>query len=406
MPRYSYKVRDVNGKVIRGHMLATDARELRKKLDERNYFLVEFSAPELSKGMSILEINVFTPKVKNKELSVMCWQLYTMLDAGLTLPNALTIIEQQVQNITLKAAVNKIRRRLEEGSSFSEALREHPRIFSRFFVQMVSAGEVGGVLDDIIQKLAVYFENQDEIRNKVQSALTYPCLLLTASVAVAIFLITFILPKFTVVFEDIGADIPLITQVLLQIGEFLKANGLFAFALAAGSFVFYWVYSRTGAGRYQADQFMLTLPVLGDLQRKVAAAQFSQTLASLISGGIPILTALQVVSETIDNKVVVKAIKEVATRVGEGKSIANPLEEIGIFPDMVVSMIRAGEETGALDKMLTKIAFFYEREINQLTETFTKLLEPILIVFMTVMIGSIGVSIFLPMTDLMEALHK
>jgi len=405
MPRYRYKVRDVNGNVVRGRMVANDAKDLRRKLDEKNYFIIEYSAPGPGKGLA-REIRLFKSKVTHKDLSVFCWQLYTMLDAGLTLVKALKIIEHQTRIPAFRSIINRVGRRIEEGSSFSDALREHRGTFSQFFVQMVSAGEVGGVLDDIIHKLAVYYENQDEVRNKIRSAMTYPVLLFTASVAVIIFLITYILPKFVSVFESIGARIPAVTKVLLMSGDFLKNNGLLVTGVLAGAVIFFWSYSRTPLGRYNIDQLKLTLPVVGDLHRKMAAAQFSQTLASLISGGIPILTALKVVTETIDNEVVVSAINEVAVRVGEGKTIAVPLEEVGIFPEMVVNMIRAGEETGALDKMLSKVAVFYEREIGQITETFTKMIEPLLIVFMTVVVGLIGVSIFIPMTDIMEALHR
>ncbi len=405
MPRYRYKVRDTNGKVIRGRMVAASAQELRKKLDEKNYFIIEYFDPKPGKVMS-REIHIFKPKVTYKELSVFCWQLYTMLDAGLTLVKALKIIEHQTKIPLLKSVLNQVGRRIEEGSSFSDALREHRNVFSQFFIQMVNAGEVGGVLDDIIRKLAEYYENQDEVRGKIRSALTYPVLLLTASTAVIIFLITFILPKFTVVFEDIGAQVPVLTQILLGVGYLLRTYGLFAATVLGGTLFFYWGYIHTSIGRYNIDRLKLSLPVMGDLHRKMAAAQFSQTLASLISGGIPILTALKVVTETIDNEVIVRAINQVTIRVGEGKSIANPLEEIGVFPEMVVSMIRAGEETGSLDKMLNKVAFFYDREISQITETFTKMIEPVLIVFMTMVVGAIGVSIFLPMTDMMEALHQ
>jgi len=404
MPRYRYKVRDTNGKVIRGRMYAADAKELRKKLDEKNYFIIEYFDPKPAKMLS-REIHLFKPKVTYKELSVFCWQLYTMLDAGLTLVKSLKIIEHQTRIPHFRSVVNHVGRRIEEGSSFSDALREHRSIFSQFFVQMVNAGEVGGVLDDIIRKLAEYYENQDEVRGKIKSALTYPTLLFTGSLAVIIFLITFILPKFMGVFKDIGAQIPALTQILLVVGNLLKNHGLLAIGLVGAAGFFFWGYMHTPLGHYNIDRLKLSLPIMGDLHRKMAAAQFSQTLASLISGGIPILTALKVVTETIDNEVIVRAINEVTVRVGEGKSIANPLEEIGVFPEMVVSMIRAGEETGSLDKMLTKVAFFYEREISQITETFTKLIEPVLIVFMTVVVGLIGVSIFLPMTDIMDALH-
>lgn len=406
MPFYTYLVRDRAGKIIRGRMFAVDGKELRKKLDENDFFLVEYEEKKSATGLLGKDIFSSSPKIKFRDLSVFCWQLYTMLNAGLTLPNSLKVLIDQQKNENFRNVLTDVGRRIEEGQSFSESLREHPKVFSSFFVQMVNAGEVGGVLDDMLRKLAIFYENQDQIRARIQSAMTYPVLLICVSIGVVTFLVTYILPKLAQVFKDMGVHIPIATSILLELGVLLRENW---FNFLLGFFVLgflYRMYNSTVVGRFKIDQIKLGLPIFGDLLKKTIAARFTQTLSTLLSGGIPILTALDVVAETLGNRAVTKAIKDVSTMVGEGKSIAAPLEESQIFPEMVISMIRAGEETGALDKMLDKVAYFYDREVDQAIQSFTKILEPALIVFMTVVIGFIGVSIFSPLADLMRSLHK
>lgn len=406
MPVYFYKVRDESGKVIEGQMDASDGSDLRRKLDEKKYFIIEFSEKRSKAALLLSRLTSSSQKVSMTDLSVFSWQLYTMLDGSVTLISSLRTIHNQTKNETLRTALRAVCQRVEAGTSFSEALREHPHVFSRLYVQMVNAGEVGGVLDEMLKRIAEFYERQAEIQAKLRSALIYPILLLTISTAVVIFLVTYILPKFALVFADMGVPIPAPTELLLKASALLKkAWPVFLGSLAA-AFVIFKGYVATPQGRSQFDSFKLNLPVIGELIRKTTAARFTQTLSTLITGGIPILTALDVVIETIHNTVVTRALKEVSVSVGEGKSIAQPLGESGIFPEMVVNMIKAGEETGALDKMLEKVAHFYDREVDQMMQNLTKLVEPLLIVFMTVVIGFIGVSIFAPLADVMRTLHN
>jgi type IV pilus assembly protein PilC len=329
-----------------------------------------------------------------------------MLDAGLPLVNSLKVIVNQTRNEKLRNVITDVYHRVEEGTSFSESLKEHPEVFSRLYIQMVNAGEVGGVLDEMLRRLAVYYEGQAEIRARIKSALTYPILLLVISLSVVIFLVTYVLPKFIIVFEDIGATIPLPTQILLNLSTFI-VNYWYGFLLiAVGCFIGYKIYTSKEIGRFKLDQFKLRLPIIGEFIKKTTISRFAQTLSILLSGGIPILTSLEVVIDTVGNTVVAKALQEVSARVGEGKSIAQPLGENEVFPEMVVNMIRVGEETGAIDKMLDKIADFYNRELDNTIRTFTTLIEPLLIVLMAVLIGFIAISIFLPITDLMQSLHR
>lgn len=401
MVTYIYKVRDKSGQMLRGEMEASDMADLRKKLDEKGYFIIEYSKKG-SGGTDILSrlFPVFK-KVSSADISVFTWQLYTMVDAGLTLVNSLKIIIRQTKNERLREVIAKVCSRVEEGMSFSSALKEHPQFFSRLYVQMVNAGEVGGVLDEMLRRLAVFLEGQAEIRGRIRSALIYPVLLLAISLCVAVFLIIYVLPKFAVVFQDMGGAMPLPTQILLIISGIIQHYGYLGLFALTGLLIACNRYARTEKGRFEFDQLKLKLPIIGDLTSKATISRFTQTLSILLNGGIPILVSLDVVTEVVGNKVVAKALREVIASVKEGRPIAQPLEENKIFPDMVVNMIRVGEETGALDKMLNKIADFYNKEVDEAIKTFTKIIEPLLVVFMTFVIGFIAVSIFLPMADIM-----
>lgn len=406
MPTYVYKVRDKAGEVLQGQMEASDGKDLRRKLDEKGYFIVEYSEKKPKQGILSADIFPMFGKINLNDISIFSWQLYTMLDAGLTLVNSLKIIVSQTKNKKLRSAISDVWHRVEEGASFSESLRGHPRIFSRLYVQMVHAGEVGGVLDEILRRLAVFFEGQAEIKSRVKSALTYPILLFVVSIGVAAFLVTYVLPKFVIVFEDMGVTVPLPTQILLEISVFIQYYWYIILAVGAGVFILFRGYVETKGGRFKFDQLKLKFPIIGNLVSKTTISRFAHTLSILISGGIPVLTCLDVVTETVGNTVVAKALKDVSSSVSDGKTIAQPLIESKVFPEMVVNMVRVGEETGALDKMLVKIADFYNKEVDNAINTFTKIIEPLLIVFMTVIIGFIAISIFLPMADIMEGLHR
>lgn len=405
MPIFKYKVKDKEGKVLEGKMEASDARTLRKKLDENGYFILEYSEKSSGKDLILNELFSVSKKTSLEDISIFSWQLYTMLNSGLTLTNTLSIIANQTKKQYLKDVFNTVGRRVQEGMSFSEALREHPKVFSRLYVQMVAAGEVGGVLDEMLRRMAVYYEEQAKIRSKVKLAMIYPMFLIIIAVSVVFFLVTFVLPRFKLIFDEMGLVIPWSTRFLLSLSAFLRGNWLMLIVAGLGLYLLAKVYTKTKSGKYRIDTIKLKAPIIGELITKTTAARFAQTLSILVSGGIPILTCLEVVTDVIDNSVVVKVMNKVSAMVGEGKSIAKPLEESKIFPEMVVSMIRVGEETGSLEEMLIKISEFYNREVESAIYTFTKLIEPCLIVIMTAVIGFIAVSIFLPMADLMQGMH-
>jgi len=401
VPTFEYKVRDRSGKVLRGQMDAVNAKDLRQRLDEKDYFIVDYARKGSRNIITRLEEMSFFNRVNLADISVFSWQLYTMLDAGLTLITSLKVIREQTKSDQFKKVISGISQRVEQGVSFSEALREQPRVFNRLFVQMVNAGEVGGVLDEMMRRLAVYYENQANIRSRLKSAFTYPIILLTVSLLAILFLVVYVLPEFAVVFRDIGAVIPRPTQFLLTMSGLIQTHWYVFTVMFVCCMILLNRYIATTRGRLLFDRFKLSIPIVGTLIRKTLAARFTQTLAILVSGGIPILTSLDVVTDTIGNAAVEKALRDVAVEVGEGKPIAQPLAASNIFPDMVVNMVRVGEETGALDKMLDKIGEFYNREVNAAIDAFTKMVEPVLMVAMACIIGYISISIFLPMADLL-----
>jgi type IV pilus assembly protein PilC len=403
MTTYIYKVRDKSGKVLRGQMEAADAKNLRNKLDAKEYFIIDFSEKKSKKRMLVEDILPAGQDITYDHLAVFSWQLYTMLDAGLTLINGLKIIMGQMKHPHFKAVISDVTRRVEEGTSFSESLKEHPQVFSQFFVQMVNAGEVGGVLDEMLKRVAQYYESQAQMRAKIKAALVYPVVLLVMSIGVIVFLITYVLPQFMFIFEEIGTDIPWPTQFLLKVNQALKDYWILFVGAIGGFFVLVKMYTLTERGRFEYDWFVLKAPIIGDLNTKSAAARLTQTLSILVGGGIPILTALDVATEVFENKVIQKTLKAVSVSVGEGKPIAQPLERSKLFPELVVNMIRVGEETGSLSAMLDKIAEFYKREVSNAIEIFTRLLEPILMILMAGIIGFIAVSIFLPLMNMMRS---
>lgn len=405
MPAYAYKVRDKEGKVLNGQMDAADDRDLRRKLSERDYFLIDYARQKSGKEILSQPILLVPTRANATDLSIVSWQLFTLLDAGLTLSNSLTLIINQTKNTAIKTAFAKVYQQVESGSTFANALKENPSVFSKFYVQMVNAGEVGGVLDEMLKRLAVFYERRAEINSKIKSAMIYPLMLLLISFCVIIFLVTFVLPQFSEIFKGLGVALPLPTRILLGLSTTLKTYWYLLAASVAGIIFFFKIIISTEQGGYQFDLFLLRLPVIGGLINKSVTVQLTQTLATLVSAGIPILTALDVATDTINNRAIARVLKKVSTFVEEGKPIAQPLEESKMFPDMLVNMVRVGEETGSLSKMLEKISEFYFKDVYNAIEIFTKMIEPALMLGMAVIIGFITSSIFLPLATLLQTIH-
>jgi len=342
----------------------------------------------------------FGGKVKDKEMAIFTRQFSTMIDAGLPLVQCLNILAEQSESKALRGVTGQVARHVEAGSTLADALRRHPRTFDDLFTNLVEVGEAGGILDVVLQRLAAYIEKAAALKRKVKAAMVYPCAIIGVALLVVIFMLTFVIPTFAQMFKDLGADLPLPTKVVMWLSDFVRSYILLIIAGLIGCVMALRSYYRTENGRATIDALMLKLPVFGTLVRKVAVARFTRTLGTLVQSGVPILDGLRITARTAGNKVVEKAVLQCRAAVTEGKTLADPLRTSGVFPPMVTQMISVGEQTGALDAMLSKIADFYDDEVDTAVSTLTSLLEPIMIVFLGVVVGGLVVAMYLPIFKL------
>ncbi len=335
-------------------------------------------------------------KVKDREMAIFTRQFSTMIDAGLPLVQCLNILAEQSESKNLRDVTTRIARDVEAGSSLADAFGKHPRTFDDLFTNMIEVGESGGILDVVLQRLSVYIEKAAALRRKVKAAMIYPLTIVSVALIVVIFMLTFVIPTFASMFKNLGADLPLPTKIVLWLSNFVQSYILLILAgLAAGIYALRRYY-RTEAGQMVIDALLLKLPVFGVLIRKVAVARFTRTLGTLISSGVPILEGLRITARTAGNKVVEKAVLTTRAVVTAGGTITEPLKTSTVFPPMVIQMINVGEQTGALDAMLGKIADFYDDEVDTAVGALTALLEPLMIVFLGVVIGGLVVAMYLP----------
>ncbi|TKB09081.1 type II secretion system F family protein [Desulforhopalus sp. IMCC35007] len=393
MPTYIWKGKNSYGEKRKGELEAPDlssATSQVKRLRISNAVVKE-------KPKDILaEIPFFKPNVTGKDIVIFTRQLSTMIDAGLPLVQGLEILEKQQSNTTFKSALGEIRLDVEAGSTLADAMRKKPKIFDNLFTNMIEAGETGGILDTILSRLAVFMEKSMALKKKIKGAMTYPAICLAISLLITAIILVFVVPVFSKMFEDFGSTLPLPTQIVVDISDFFK-NNFFYFIIAIVFLVmgvkkFY----STEKGQKAIDKGLLHAPVIGMLLRKVAVAKFTRTLSTMLQSGVPILEALQVVAKTAGNKVIETAVFRVGDSIAEGRPLADPLEETGVFPNMVVQMINVGESVGALDAMLEKIADFYDEEVDQAVENLTAMIEPFMMVFLGGMIGGLVVAMYLP----------
>jgi len=339
-------------------------------------------------------------KVKDKEMAIFTRQFSTMIDAGLPLVQCLNILAEQSESKNLRDVTGRVARSVEQGSTLADSLRRHPRTFDDLFTNMVEVGESGGILDVVFQRLAAYIEKAAALKRKVKGAMIYPASIMGVAALVVIFMLTFVIPTFTKMFKDLGADLPLPTQVVVWLSEFVRTYILLIIAAVVGCVFAIRAYYRTEKGQGTIDALLLKVPVMGTLIRKVAVARFTRTLGTLVSSGVPILEGLRITARTAGNKVVEKAVLQCRAAVTAGKTLAEPLKASGVFPPMVIQMISVGEQTGALDAMLSKIADFYDDEVDVAVSSMTALLEPIMIVVLGVLIGGLVVAMYLPIFKL------
>jgi type IV pilus assembly protein PilC len=353
-----------------------------------------------------IRIPGFGGKVGDRELAIFTRQFATMIDAGLPLIQCLDILTQQQDNKTLKKTLQDVRTDVEGGSTFAAALKKHPRVFTPLYTNMVEAGEAGGILDTILNRLAAYIEKAIALKKKVKSAMIYPSTIITVAIVVVIFLLVFVIPTFQQMFAGFGVALPLPTVIVLEASRIAQANILYLVGGLVALIVGVRMYYQTTGGRKTIDKLLLKLPVFGPLIRKVAVAKFTRTLGTLISSGVAILEGLDITARTAGNKVVEEAIVKARTTIAQGKTIAEPLKASGVFPPMVVQMIAVGEQTGALDAMLAKIADFYDEEVDTAVAGLTALLEPLLMIFLGVVIGGLVIAMYLPIFKLISVVGK
>jgi len=391
--------------VERGERVATSRDEVVALLRRENIFAT--SVEKRKEGLNLSALlqfkmpdTLFGSGVPEKEIVVFTRQFATMIDAGLPLVQCLEILSTQSKNPVLSKILKEVRSDVEGGSTYTDALRKHPKVFDDLYVSMVSAGEIGGILDTILSRLSVHVEKTMRIKKKIKGAMVYPGVTISVAVGVLIVLLKFVIPTFAKMFTDFGGQLPWLTQQIIDLSAMVANNFLMIMGTMAASVYGIIKYHQTEKGRLLMDKMFLKMPVIGDLIQKTAVAKFTRTLGTLISSGVPILEGLGIVAKTAGNKVIENALIRSRQSISEGKPISEPLDQEKVFPPMVVQMIAVGETTGALDSMLTKIADFYDDEVDSSVTTLTSLLEPALMVFLGMTIGTVVIAMYLPIFKL------
>jgi type IV pilus assembly protein PilC len=395
LPIFEYKGKTLAGTTVSGELKAKDRNDLEKLL-RGNKILVN----SVIRKPSSIKLSFGSKRVKKVQISRFTRQFATMIGAGLPMVQCLEILAQQSDSAELRKVVGQVKESVQSGTTLAEALSRHKKVFDDLYVNMVDAGEIGGALDSILLRLAAYREKADVLRRKVRGALIYPSVIFVVAMGVTFVMLTFIVPIFAKMFAGVGAELPGPTKFVLGLSHFLQYNlitGLIFLALSAVGFRF---YIRTEQGHLLMDKALLKLPLIGDLLKKNAISRFTRTLGTLLSSGVSILDALEITAKTAGNKVIQNAINRSVLSIAEGETITQPLKETGVFPPMVTQMISVGEKTGGLDDMLNKIADFYEEEVDASVSALTSIIEPVVILFMGVVVGGILISMYLPMFDI------
>ena len=421
MPKFNYVAMDSRGKETKGTLEVANQNEAISRLKEMGYFPTKVIEAEKSKekpdkktkGAAAdakgkkkggFNINIRIPglggKVKPKVLTTFTRQLATLVDAGLPLLRGLRVLERQEKNPNLKKIIDDLSLAIEGGSTFSEGLAQHPKVFNRLYVNMVKAGELGGVLEVVLNRLSEFMEKAQKIRGKVKAAMFYPCAVMFVAVTILTILMVFVIPKFELVFKDMleGQSLPAFTDFVLSVSRAIAGHFVVALISIVCFFIVLKLFTRTRFGRRLFDRLKLNFPILGPVVSKVAISRFTRTLGTLVSSGVPILQALTIVKETSGNVIVGEAVSAVHESVKEGETITAPLEASNVFPPMVVSMVDVGEQTGALPEMLMRLSNKYDDDVDNSVAAMTSLLEPIMIVLLAIIVGSIVIALFLPLT--------
>ncbi len=403
MPRYAYKGIGRDGRRASGTIAAASAEEVSRLLRRQRIRVTKVEPVDKKRGFALPFVSVNRrKKVTQQEVAVFTRQFSVMIDAGLPLVQCLDILAKQADNKTLADVLARVRNEMEGGANLADAMGQHPKVFSPLFCNMIAAGEAGGILDIILRRLANYIEKSVKLKAAVKSASIYPAVIITVACGVVLVILWKVIPTFATLFAGLGAQLPLPTRIVVMASNFVGAYMPFLVVGAIAGVYATKSWYKTDTGEKFIDGLLLRIPVVGLLLRKIAVARFCRTLATLVSSGVPILEALTITAETAGNRVVKDSVLSTRKSIEAGRSLAGPLEQSGAFPPMVTQMIAVGEETGALDTMLSKIADFYEEEVDTAVEGLTALLEPAMIVFLGVVIGGIVVSMYLPMFDLIN----
>ena len=426
MANYQYSALDPKGEQTTGVISASSESEAIQQLRAKGLYPTQISEEGAAKGkgkgkvvplkakgkakVSTVSKGKVGGSVKPKNLAMFTRQLATLIDSGLPLLRSLTVLEKQEPNPVLRATVSALAENVQGGATFSESLAQHPKIFNKLYVNMVKAGELGGVLETVLNRLSEYQEKAEKLKSKIVSAMVYPVIVMIIAVGILVFLLIFIVPKFTEMFSDTGSELPLISQIVFGMSAFFLANPfwvpnvVFVF-IVFGIFLFLFnLWGKTPPGRIMIDTMLLRIPILGDIQRKSAVSRFSRTLGTLVTSGVPILQALNITRDTAGNVIISRAIEKVHEAVKEGETIVTPLQASGVFPNMVISMVDVGEETGKLPEMLLKVADVYDDEVDNAVTALTSILEPIMIVILAVIVGAVVFALFLPLIKMISTM--
>ncbi len=399
---YEWKGKNPKGRKVKGEMEAQSPEHVKQNLARRKITPTKIK----KKPKDLFEnIKFLQPKVKEKDVIIFSRQFSTMIDAGLPLLQCLDILQSQQENPTFKKNLKKIKESVESGETFADALKKFPKVFNELFINMVAAGEAGGILDVILQRLSAYMEKMAKLKSQVKGAMTYPAITLIVAVIVVAIILVFVIPVFSEMFADFGSTLPAPTLLVVALSEFVIG---YIGWIIAGMIAFIFLIKRIYAskkGRILMDDMFLRLPVVGILIRKVSVAKFTRTTSTMLSSGVSILEVLDIVAKTSGNKMVEFAILDVKTGISEGRSMADPLLESGVFPSMVCSMIAVGESTGALDTMMEKIADFYDDEVDQAVKNLTDAIEPVMLVFLGVVVGGLVIAMYLPIFKMAGAIN-
>ena len=428
MPRFNYVALDARGQESAGVMEAATSNDVVAQLRQTGFFPTNVTeegkgpAPRAAKkkdkaaapaapGAAAQKkgLVLFQRKtIKSKVLMIFTRQLATLIDAGLPLLRGLSVLGKKERDPVLKGTIYSLADAVQGGSTFSESLAQHPKIFNKLYINMVKAGELGGVLELVLNRLAEFQEKAQRIKNKIVSAMFYPVIVLVIAIAIMGFLLVFIVPKFEQIFKDMlgGKPLPGLTQFVIAASNMVKEHAFIILGVIAAIVIGYRLFVRTAGGRVFMDKVKLRMPLFGDLVRKGAISRFSRTLGTLVTSGVPILQALNITRDTAGNAVIAEAISKVHDSVKEGESIVQPLEASGVFPPMVISMVDGGEQTGALPEMLMKIADNFDEEVDNAVSAMTSLLEPIMIVFLALVVGTIVIALFLPLISIIQGMQS